>query len=409
MYAFIVFFIAIGVVLIVSRRNIGLSLFLGALILGIFTPIISTLVGSSFPYDLSLSEGSLEILKAFFNPAVILLALSVALIPLIGGTMERSGQMDTLVNNLRLPRRATISSLPAILGMLPMPGGALLSAPLVERTGDGVSASDKAAINVWFRHILFLVYPLATALLVTAKIVDLSVYTLIPRLFPFFILSLLTGYVFLLREVDGNVNYEGEFSLKGLILPLLVVLIAPVIDLILGTIFPPVDPFSELALFIGVVSSLSLSSVIGGIAWRDIVGIFKKMKSWNFAFVIFGMFAFLNVFGASPIPERINSVQLQLQLLFVVVGFFLGLGTGRIQAPMGILLPIVLLSYEVTPMAFSIMYFSVFIGYALSPVHPCVSVSIEYFDTSLGKFFRSLAAPAMISLFGVFIVSFLSL
>jgi len=62
----------------------------------------------------------------------------VAIIPLIGGGLEESGRMAELVSNLRIGRRAFLASSPALLGMLPMPGGALLSAPLVEREGEEV-------------------------------------------------------------------------------------------------------------------------------------------------------------------------------------------------------------------------------------------------------------------------------
>lgn len=408
MYIFIFFLIAIGVVLALSRKNIGVSLLLGAIILGIIVPFVSILLGSSFSYPLSAFQGGKEILNAFLEPSTILLALAVGLIPLIGGTMERSGQMDKLVKNMRVPKRAAISSLPAILGMLPMPGGALLSSPLVERTGKDVKGGMKAAINVYFRHVLFLIYPLAPALLVSARIANLNVYTLVPYLLPFFLFSIILGYMFLLRNVKGQIKHEDEFSLKNLVLPLTVILIAPLLDLILTSLFPQTPPFSEIALVIGVIISLVFALRVGGMKINDLWKIFKEMKSWNFALVIFGMFAFLNVFNASPLPDRISDLHILPQLLFVGIGFFLGIGTGRIQAPMGILLPILMAPENsiVTPLAFTIIYFSVFIGYVLSPVHPCVSVSLEYFDTTLEEFSRSILLPVGFAIGTAFIVSF---
>jgi len=38
------------------------------------------------------------------------------------------------------------------------------------------------------------------------------------------------------------------------------------------------------------------------------------------------------------------------------------------------------------------------VGYILTPIHPCISVSVEYFRTSMGLFLRRLIAPAAIGL-----------
>lgn len=413
MYALLFFIISVGIVLAVSRKNIGLSLFLGSVFLGIIVPSISLLFGSRVSYSLSIYEGGREMLKVF-NPktthgqSTILLALAVAIIPLIGGTMKTSGQMEELVNNLRLPKQATISFLPAILGMLPMPGGALLSSPLVEKAGKDIDAGDKAAINVWFRHILFLIYPIAPALLISSRIAGLNVYRVIPYLFPFFLLSILLGYFFLLQGVTGSIKHQKAFSFTGLLVPLLIIFIAPLLDLSLKVMFPRFSkpPFSELALVTGVVVSLSLAVTVGKLGGKEMWKLFKETKPWNFALIIFGMFAFLNVCNSSSLPRVISDLHIPPQILFVIVSFFLGLGTGRIQAPMAILIPIIISSYPMTPLVFAIVYFSVFIGYVLSPVHPCVSVSVKDLNTSLGKFFRSLSIPSGISFASVLILSF---
>ncbi|NIQ07207.1 MAG: DUF401 family protein, partial [Candidatus Korarchaeota archaeon] len=34
----------------------------------------------------------------------------------------------------------------------------------------------------------------------------------------------------------------------------------------------------------------------------------------------------------------------------------------------------------------------------LSPVHPCVSLSVEFFDTDIKDFFKVVAPPALIAL-----------
>jgi len=51
-----------------------------------------------------------------------------------------------------------------------------------------------------------------------------------------------------------------------------------------------------------------------------------------------------------------------------------------------------------TSPVFALMYFSIFMGYVISPVHPCVSVSLEFFGAQLKDFFKLLIIPVLISL-----------
>jgi len=46
--------------------------------------------------------------------------------------------------------------------------------------------------------------------------------------------------------------------------------------------------------------------------------------------------------------------------------------------------------------AFAVTYFAIYLGYVISPVHPCVSVSIEYFSISMSAFLRRMALPVAI-------------
>jgi len=386
------FFLSIVVILIVSRWHLGLSLFAASLLLAVFTMGPDTF-------------GNLGV-ETFTDPGIVLLALAVALIPIIGGVMDRSGQMDSLVDNLRIGRRPFLGLSPALVGMLPMPGGALLSAPLVEKGGSGMSAETKVALNVWFRHIIYLVYPLSTALIVSTYLAGLTVYEVIPYLFPFLILTIILGYFFFLREAKGKITSEKPFSLKGLLIPLGVLLAAPIIDFV---VLNGADPrIRESALIIGVLVSLVLAIYFSGLRFNKLIKVSRKMKPWNFGLIIFGMFLFLAVFRESGVPQLIASIDMPVVVLCVGVGFLLGLVTGRIQVPASIIIPIYLGStgFEaMSPWPFTITYVSIFIGYVISPVHPCISVSLEYFRVPLKGFLKRVVLPSAIALIATIIVA----
>ncbi len=375
------FSLSIVLLLFVSRRNLALGMAVAAAVLAGFT-----LTPASFGDALW---------QTISDPSVLLLALIVGLIPLIGGAMETSGEMGRLVSNLRIGVRPFLAFAPALLGMLPMPGGALLSAPMVER-GAGHTAPDvKAAANVWFRHALLLVYPLGPSLIASAKIAGLDVYAVIPYLVPAFLLTIGVGYVFLLRRASGRLSHSGPFSLVGLLVPLGIILAAPLLDLVLkGTIDLPV---AEIGTSVGVAVSLVTAIVVGRLGFGQLGAIARRMAPWKYSLIVLAMFAFLNVFTASGVPERIAAMALPPVVLCVAIGATLGLITGRIQAPMSIVLPIYASTYgTMSAPAFAVTYFAVFLGYILTPIHPCISVSVEYFRTSMGPFLRRMIVPATI-------------
>jgi integral membrane protein (TIGR00529 family) len=377
------FSLSVVLLLFVSRRNLALGMAIAAAVLAAFT-----LTPASFGEALW---------RTISDPSVLLLALIVGLIPLIGGAMETSGEMERLVSNLRIGVRPFLAIAPALLGMLPMPGGALLSAPLVER-GAGHTAPDvKAAANVWFRHALLLVYPLGPALIASAKIGGLDVYAVIPYLVPAFLLTIGTGYVFLLRRASGRLSQSGAFSLVGLVVPLAIILAAPLLDLLLkGTIDLPV---AEIGTTVGVIVSLVFAIAVGRLQLGQLGVIFWRMTPWKYSLIVLAMFTFLNVFTTSGVPERIAAMTLPPVILCVVIGAVLGLITGRIQAPMSIIIPIYASTYgAMSAPVFAISYFAVFLGYILTPIHPCISVSVEYFKTSMEPFLRRMIAPAAIGL-----------
>ncbi len=383
------FALSIVLLLAVSRRNLALGMAIASVVLAAFT-----LTPAAFGDALW---------RTISDPSVLLLALVVGLIPLIGGAMETSGQMERLVANLRIGVRPFLAFAPALLGMLPMPGGALLSAPLVERGAGHTAADVKAAANVWFRHALLLVYPLGSGLIASAKIADLDVYSAIPYLIPAFLLTIGVGYVFLLRRASGRLSQSGPFSILGLVVPLAIILAAPLLDLLLkGTIDLPV---AEIGTSAGVAVSLIAAISIGRLGPRQLLEVARRMKPWKYALIVLAMFVFLNVFTTSGVPERIGAMTLPPVVLCVVIGAILGLITGRLQAPMSIVVPIYVSTYGgMSAPVFALTYFAVFLGYVLTPIHPCISVSVEYFKTSMGPFLRRLAIPAAIGLIAALVV-----
>jgi len=385
------FVLAVLVLMILSRRDLALALFAAALLLGIFT----------FDPDQVWNAA----IRTFADPSIILLALVVGIIPIIGGVLEESGQMDALVDHLHIGERAFFILSPALLGLLPMPGGALLSAPLLARgSKTSISGSVKVAVNVWFRHILLLVYPLAPALIASAKIAGLDVYRIIPYLLPGFVLAVIIGYHFWIQHLSGAEGWQKPVTRESMV-PIAIILLAPAADLFVHVL--GIFAVRETATLIGVSLSLAVAFFLSSFRLRDLYSIGKEMHALRFAGIIFGMFLFLHVFQETSIPSQLEHFPLSPIILCVLIGFLLGFITGRIQVPVSIIVPIFLVKFGVLSLlTFAIMYFSIFLGYVISPIHPCVAVSIEYFQISFRRYFLTMALPTVLALLPVVVVAF---
>jgi len=387
------FIVSIALMLWIAQKNLWLGLFVGAFLLGIF--------------NLPLAGLARVGLTVMTDASILLLGLAVGIIPLIGAVLSKSGLMDELLGALRMRSRHFLMIAPAFLGMLPMPGGALLSAPIVAKVGDGVTNRDYAAINVWFRHVLVMIYPLG-GLLATSKMAQMNVYTEMVILIPAFLIMTALGYLFLLRPVDRDMMLSGKYDGRKIAVPLIIIISAPVIHLTLMSLFPRFIP--EIPLVIGVTVSLLAGLFLGNICPSEFAWLFLATKPWRYFLIIIGMFAFLRVFEKSAVTSAIAALHFSPTVLVVGVGFLLGALTGRAQLAFSLLLPIYYAKFgasSLTPVVFAIMYFSNFMGYLMSPIHPCILMTLEYFQTDLRSFYRHVAAPFVITFLLLWMASWL--
>jgi len=89
-------------------------------------------------------------------------------------------------------------------------------------------------------------------------------------------------------------------------------------------------------------------------------------------------------------------VQITPEILCVAVGFLLGFATGRLQVPAAIIIAIFATKFgTMSAPVFAVMFFSIFLGYVLTPVHPCVTLSAKFFSVDLKDFFKEVLPPAL--------------
>ncbi|MHA2391067.1 MAG: DUF401 family protein [Promethearchaeota archaeon] len=391
--AWLSFIIIIGIVMVLSKYELGIILTLGAL-------------GFAILAGVNVWQSLINVLS---NPSILALIIIMILIPILGGIMEESGLMMEMIHKMRISRKASLMMIPALFGLLPVPGGALMSAPIVQQIDTEEDANIKVSINVWYRHMLIMIYPISSSLIVASFLTKINLYILVLGLVPGLIVMWVIGYITLVRKISPFLD-QGERDLKRAFRNVLPIIIAPMIDFVGRVFFNFSVP--EVFLLIGLVFSIWIALRFGKMSFSSIMTISKKMKIWRFPLIIFSMFIFLEVFVLSGAPDEIASINLSVFLL-ILMGFLLGFATGRIQLPISILIPIYLAPVTVLTMSlldFIFIYTSISLGYLITPLHPCVAYSTEYFETNFTKVVKTLGKPILFSfiillgLYGLFLI-----
>jgi len=114
-------------------------------------------------YAMDVGELALVCLRSTANLVAAEILVAVLMIVFLSELMKRKGRIKTMVDSLRRllgdPRGCGAG--PAIIGFLPIIGGAMISAPMVEEASDelGLSPEKKTFLNYWFRHLWEYTFP----------------------------------------------------------------------------------------------------------------------------------------------------------------------------------------------------------------------------------------------------------
>jgi len=379
------FFLSILVLLIVSRKDLSLSLLLGSIVLGITT------IGAS--------DTAESIYGTIATPSYLWFSFALGLFPILGMILKRIGAFDDLIQNLRMGKKAFMGFSAALIGLLPVPGGALLSAPIIKKVAGSMENERSFVINIWYRHVLILIYPIGPALLIPVKIANLNVYDVIPYLFPFFIMMIAIGYIFQLRKINDKIEYEGEPDLKKIIMPIFIILMPLIIDYGVKRFIDVSIP--DMVLFFAVLITTLFAIVYGRLGASDVKKIVIGSKFWKFVFIMMAMFLYIDMFVVSGVGDLISELNVPSIVLCVGIGFLLAFVTGRTQLSASVVIPSYLAAASLDSMpliVFALTFVSIFLGYLISPLHPCISVSLEYFNVKLEKAIKTMAPETLVAL-----------
>jgi hypothetical protein len=394
------------IILLIRRRfNFGLSLILGSIIVGVFSLQSITLID----IPKAMVEASVYSFEEHqFVTETIELALLMTLIYILAKCMQETKAINKLIDSLRtfFTRGGTLGVIPAVYGLMPVPGGALFSAPMIDEEGKkySLNKNQKNFLNVWFRHIWFPIYPISSAMILicSEKFSNINIYNLIIINIPAFIASISIGLFYLKRYIR-TVTIEKSTPQKeysGLIL-----LLPPIVPLLFyGFLqffgFPQIRSF-----LIGVCVSIILLYFLLKIDVKLYLQILKKAVTWKLALAIFGIMIFREMFEVSRtnviIADIIRVLPFPALVIIIIIPLLLGLLTGynlgAIALSYFLVEPFFILTEINIVGLTSIIFISSLVGYLISPIHLCNVLSSEYLKTDTTRMYKSYI-PAGISL-----------
>ncbi len=370
-----------------------------------------------------------SMMASVLDPKTLSIAFIVSLILVLSSSMELAGQMQRLLEKFRglvASPRLNLVVFPALIGLLPMPGGAAFSAPMVKELGmrSKLSGAQLSFVNYWFRHIWEHWWPLYPGILLTTVMTDLSLPAIMLLMSPFTVIAVWLGYRILNNlELTREVNKNNPHSPLGPFLKELVpILIAIVPGLSMGVLFSTVFPAFSVAKELGLI--LALCMAIGwvwyqnGTSKHQIWSILRNPRLLKMMYMIAAILIFKEILTNSKAAVAVSQelVQWHFPLILIAVSlpFLIGVFGGIVIAFVGSTLPILIpliTSYgEAQHLSAYVMLVlaSGFAGVMMSPLHLCFLLSNEHFGVSMGSVYKHLWAPC-VALIGASIIYFLIL
>jgi integral membrane protein (TIGR00529 family) len=386
--------IFLGIVIAIQRK-----LFIGYILLvaGLATAIIY----ETQPTEILFGYGEMLKSSNFLRILGIIL-----MITFLGKILKDIGYLDRLVwasHGLIGGARAAVALLPLAVGLMPMPGGALLSAPLVGRilAKDKFSPELATSINYWSRHIIEFWWPIYPGVILAAAITGLPIKEMALMQFPLTLVMAPIGYFFMIRKV--NIESEGHAQL-----------LTPMYNILRG-IWPIILAIGLYALLpIDLLTAIAIAIILLIIIERPGISILgpavKKALAPKMLVLVFGIMSFQKMLEISGAVGQIPSVSAQLGLpsgaVIFTVAFVSGLLTGMLAGLVGLSFPILagfLYQPELNLNNIFFAFISGYVGMMLSPTHFCLILTNEYFKSNLAGVYKILIIP----LFLLFLVGFL--
>ena len=380
-------------ILVLLRLRVPLSLTLMASGAGL--GLLYRLSAAAWAEVLGRALGSFENLK-------LVIALEGVL--LFSAVMKETGAMRAAIAALRRlcgDVRLLLAALPALVGLLPVVGGTMLSAPLVdEASGEmALRPERRTFLNYWFRHVWEYSLPTFPAVFLTASITQVGVPDLVLAGLPLTAVAIAAGALAGFRGIaPGGAGGASASPGAGAGRELLGVLrnLLPFVLVVAAT------AVFEIHLAWSILAGTALAALPHRLPGKRWPGLLRGHLSMDLALLVWGIMLFqetLQASGAMPrIAEGLSARGVPPLLLAFLLPAAIAFLTGYTTAFVGLSFPVLVPFFPDGALRAWYVMFALAGGisaHMLSPMHACLAMTLQYYHAPPGAAYRLLLLPVL--------------
>lgn len=369
-------------ILLRLKLHPGIAIFAGSI-------IISLLI-------LPLSDTPSLLIQSLLNYQTLRLLVIIASALTLSGLMEQKGLLSQLAETLeKIAPKLAVHLIPAVIGFVPMPAGALVSATASRDSLKrlGITPEQSTFINYWFRHLWEFSMPVYPSIIATSVILAVPLSYVVMTLLPGTFLAIITGAAIsytILKKIPGTKEKPPQniiYNLLKACWPILLLVLSILLGLDAMVAFPLVF------LLLAMQQRARRPELAKALKY----GLDLKIMFFLYAVMLYkATIESADVAGAVFLDMQ--AIGLPIVVILTALPFLIAFITGNSMAFVGITFPL-LVPYIASPTGFNsyallLAYTSGIVGLLLTPLHLCLILSAEYFKASLAKIYKYLLLPS---------------
>jgi len=396
------------------KLGLGLSILAGSLALALL-------------FGLSPMDWAMAVPTALLTEEAFVLCAIIAVILAFSALYSASGQSARFMRAIRgkvRSRSLLLVFFPALIGLLPMPGGAIFSAPMVQKAAEelDVTPRDQTLINYWFRHIWELAWPLYPGLILASSLADIPVTGLIALMWPGPVVTVFLGWVFILRPALRHAprlpataeNGNGDSGWSGGV-PLFTAILGSIAGEWLCAHLLPGRPM-EYGVIAALVLASGVSLAMARAKWTEVLREAGKDNTMSLLAVVGAIFIFKEILHQGHVVDALagaigggNAVFVMAATLPFLVGFVSGITIAFVGATFPLLFGLAQSTGQahLIPAVLSLGFYSGLAGIMASPMHICYLMTCKYFHQDPGRLLPRILVPGLLLIPAGAVVTFL--
>lgn len=363
-----------AVVLVFSGVNVLVSITISLMVYSIIS------LGPSFPW----------IFLGAFNSSMYSTLVTLTLSMIFANIYRRSSISEKLISSMEgINARFAAIGIPALIGMLPMPAGAYVSATMVDSVYRkiGFSEEEKTFLNYWFRHVWVSIWPLYQNIILASAILGLSIVDLISINWPVAMSSMISGLLVFSFITRGRSFKHEKTDMSGILG------IWPFILLALITLY------LRIPLYVALLITIGMFVIINRVPVRLLIDAVKSSLDFTVLLLIVVSLIYSNVLKETGVASTLTGLLPGYEALLVfTIPFFIVLATGFEFTFVALGFPPLIEILHSNPRYIALGFLGGFTGSMLSPAHACLVMSSRYFGVDIKKVYKYILPSSLLTI-----------